>query len=66
MERENLTFAFLSAIRLPVQDSLQVGDYLDRQNGSVPEYNAWFFTETCECREYKCAVDSKRKEVCFR
>jgi len=63
---KTLTFVFLSAIRLPVQDSLHLGDYLDRENRSVSENNAWLVAETYECREYEYAVDSKRKEVCFR
>jgi hypothetical protein len=63
---KTLTFVFLSAIRVPVQDSLQLGDYLGRENRSVSEKNAWIVAETYECREYKYAVDSKCKEVCFR
>jgi hypothetical protein len=63
---KTLTFFFLSAIRLPVQDSLQLGDYLGSENRSVSENIAWLVAETYECREYKYAVDSKRKEVCFR
>ena len=63
---KTLTFVFLSVIRLPVQNSLQLGDYVGRQNRSVSESSAWFVAKTYECRDYKYALDSKRKAVCFR